>query len=795
MLQNYFLLAWRHLTKKKVYSVINIAGLSTGMAIALLIGLWINDELSFDHYFPNHQRLAIVLESDSAQGMHYRGSTIMVPLGAALRNNYSDLFSRTALYSDGGNHLYSFGTTTVSGPGIWSQPELPAMFGFKMVEGTMEAAKDPSTALIDQSLATALFGAGDPIGKTIKVDNEIPLKVGGVYQDLPKNTSLQGTTTPTRSIQAIMPWYNKSNSYCNSNTDWQDHNSILYVELAPGVNAEQATTRMKYIATSYFKSWHQELMIDPMDRAYLHDQIDASTGKESGGHITYVWLFGIIGIFTLLLACINFMNLATARSETRAREVGIRKTIGSHRWQLIGQFFTESILVALIAFVLALLLAGVSLPFFNNIADKQMTIPWTNAWFWSMTISFVLLTGLLAGSYPAFYLSHFRPVQVLKSRVVTGRWASLPRRALVVLQFTVSLTLIICTSIVYRQIIYTKDRPVGYSRAGLITVDINTPDLGNHRDAIRTALLHESLASNVGFSNMDLTNFNDGNGLDWPGKTPDQNAIMFRNVNISPDYGRTIGWTITQGRDLSPEMATDSAAMVINHAAAKAIGLRNIIGTNVKFFGMPYHIVGISADMVSDSPADTVGPAIFLGGRYTGKYIIRINPRLSAQTALAGMQTIFKTYNPASPFIYHFVDDDYSAKFKSAENIGNLASIFTALAIFISCLGLFGLASFIAERRTKEIGIRKVLGARVANLWGMLSKDFLLLVSLSFLIAIPLSAWGMEKLLHQYTYRADMSWWIFAAACTGILLITLATVSYQALRAALTNPTKSLRSE
>jgi ABC-type antimicrobial peptide transport system permease subunit len=445
--------------------------------------------------------------------------------------------------------------------------------------------------------------------------------------------------------------------------------------------------------------------------------------------------------------------------------------------------------------MLALLLASVSLPFFNNIADKQMTIPWTNAWFWSMAISFVGLTGLLAGSYPAFYLSHFRPVQVLKSRVVTGRWASLPRRALVVLQFTVSLTLIICTSIVYRQILYTKDRPVGYSRAGLITVDINTPDLGNHRDAIRTGLLQKNLASGVAFSNMTLTDFNDGNGLDWPGKTPDQNTIMFRNVNISPDYGRTIGWTITQGRDLSREMATDSAAMVINAAAAKAIGIRNIVGANVKFFGMPYHIVGVSADMVNVSPADTVEPAIFLGGRWTGKYIIRINPRLSAQTALSGMQRVFHTYNPSSPFIYHFVNDDYSAKFKSAENIGNLASIFTALAIFISCLGLFGLASFIAERRTKEIGIRKVLGARVVNLWGMLSKDFLLLVSLSFLISIPLSAWGMEKLLHQYTYRADLSWWIFAAACAGILLITLATVSYQALRAALTNPTKSLRME
>jgi putative ABC transport system permease protein len=795
MLQNYFLLAWRHLTKKKVYSAINIAGLSTGMAIAILIGLWINDELSFDHYFPNHRRVAIVQETASAEGIYYRGSTIMVPLGDAFRKNYSDLFSRTALYTDGSNHLYSFGTTTVSGPGVWSQPELPAMFGFRMVEGRLESAKDPSTALIDQSLATALFGAADPIGKTIKVDNELPLRIGGVYQDLPKNTSLQGSTAPTRSIQIIMPWYNKYNSYHNSNTDWQDGNSILYVELAPGVTAEQATARIKNIATSYFKDWHVDMMIDPLDRAYLHDQIDNSTGKESGGHITYVWLFGIIGIFTLILACINFMNLATARSETRAREVGIRKTIGSHRWQLVGQFFSESILVALIAFVLALFLASASLPFFNNIADKQMTIPWTNPWFWSMAISFVLLTGLLAGSYPAFYLSHFRPVQVLKGRIVTGRWASLPRRALVVLQFTVSLTLIICTSIVYRQIIYTKDRPVGYSRTGLITVDINTPDLGNHRDAIRTSLLHQGLASNVAFSNMSLTDFNDGNGLDWPGKTPDQNKIMFRNVNISPDYGRTIGWTITQGRDLSPEMATDSAGMIINAEAAKVIGLHNIVGTNVKFFGMPYHIVGISADMVYDSPADTVQPAIFLAGRYTGKYIIRINPRLSAQTALAGMQSIFKTYNPSSPFIYHFVDDDYSAKFKSAENIGNLAAIFTALAIFISCLGLFGLASFVAERRTKEIGIRKVLGARVANLWAMLSKDFLLLVSLSFIIAIPLSAWGMEKLLHQYTYRADMSWWIFAAACTGILLITLATVSYQALRAALSNPTKSLRTE
>jgi ABC-type antimicrobial peptide transport system permease subunit len=786
MLKNYFLVAWRNLRNNKIYSFINIAGLAAGMAIALLIGLWITDELSYDHYFPNHRRVAIGMTTASAQGISYTGGTVSMAMGQAFRSQYSDIFTRTALTCDGSKHLFSYGDKILSAPALWAQPELPAMLGFHMLQGSVASAKDPSTTLISQSLATAMFGKDDPIGKTIKADNEIEFRVGGVYEDLPLNTTLNG-------IEVLMPWYNKANNYHNSNTDWDDHNGQLYVELAPGVTAAQATNRVHLLPTPHFKSWREEALVYPLDKAHLYNEF--TNGQASGGRIRFVWLFGIIGGFVLLLACINFMNLSTARSEKRAKEVGIRKTIGSLKGQLIAQFLSESVLVALIAFILAVLLVEMTLPFFNQLAAKKMQLPWNNALFWLIIMGFALFTGILAGSYPAFYLSRFRPVQVLKGSFKVGRYAALPRRMLVVLQFTVSLTLIIGTVIVFRQILYTKDRPVGYSREGLFTVAMNTPELWKHYEALRTELLGSGLVANVAASNMTLTGFDDGNGLEWRGKRPDQDVIMFRNVNVTQDYGSTISWTILRGRDFSRDFATDSDAMILNAAAAKAIGIKDPVGETMKFFGKNYTIIGVSANMVNNSPYDTVAPAIFLGGSYTGQIIVHIKPGLSTHTALAGIEPIFKKYNPASPFLYGFVDDEYAAKFAAEERIGNLAAVFTGLAIFISCLGLFGLASFVAERRTREIGVRKVLGAGLLSLWGLLSKEFVGLVALSLLISIPLSRWAMSKWLQNYTYRSSMPWWIFAAAGAGILLITMATVSYQSLRAAMMNPTKSLRSE
>jgi putative ABC transport system permease protein len=489
------------------------------------------------------------------------------------------------------------------------------------------------------------------------------------------------------------------------------------------------------------------------------------------------------------------MNLSTARSEKRAKEVGIRKTIGSLRTQLIAQFLSESFLLAVIALFFALVLAQASLPFFNVLAAKQMSIPWTSPLFIATMLSFTIFTGLLAGSYPAFYLSAFKPVKVLKGKLQIGRSASLPRQMLVVLQFTVSLILIIGTTIVFRQILFTKDRPIGYSREGLFTVDMNTPDISNHYEALRAELIQQGLAANVAASDMKPTDFEDGNGLEWSGKRPDQNTIGFNNVNITPDYGRTIGWTITRGRDMSRDFPTDSNAAILNEKAVRSIGFKDPVGQIVKLFGKPYTIVGVCADMVNNNPYDTAQNAIFVGGRYTGEMIVKIKPANDPHKTLAAMAPVFKKYNPSSPFIFKFVDEAYAAKFEAEERIGNLAAVFTGLAIFISCLGLFGLAAFVAEQRTKEIGVRKVLGASIVNLWGLLSKEFLKLTGISILIAVPLSYYFMNKWLEGYIYHAPLSWWVFASAGAGIIVITMLTVSYQSLKAALMNPVKSLRSE
>ncbi|HLI92091.1 MAG TPA: FtsX-like permease family protein, partial [Puia sp.] len=616
----------------------------------------------------------------------------------------------------------------------------------------------------------------------------LPFRIGGVYQDLPRNSTFHN-------LQAIMPWDCNANSYRRDNTDWQDHNSQLYVELAPGVTAEQATARVKDLPGTYNKVLHEETLVYPIDKAYLYDYDHFSMNKPDGGRIRIVWLFGIIGVFVLFLACINFMNLSTARSEKRAKEVGIRKTVGSLRTQLIAQFLSESSLIAFLALFGALLLVYISLPFFNGLAGKEMAIPWSSPVFWLAIFGFTLFTGLLAGSYPAFYLSSFTPVYVLKGTLGAGRPRSLPRQVLVVIQFTVSLTLIIGTSTVYRQVLFTKDRPVGYHREGLFTVAMHTPDSYRNYEALRTELIQKGLAADVAASDMAPTSFKDNNSLDWSGKRPEQNLIGFWNVNITRDYGRTIGWTITRGRDMSRDFATDSNAAVLNEKAARAIGFKDPIGQVVKLSGKPYTIVGVSADMVNNSPYDTVEPAVFVAGGYTDEMIVKIKPGINPHTAIARMEPIFKKYNPSSPFMYKFVDETYETKFEAEERIGNLSAVFAGLAIFISCLGLFGLAAFIAEQRTKEIGVRKVLGASIVGIWALLSKEFLKLTVISIIISVPPAYYFMHKWLAGYHYQAPLSWWIFASPGAGIVAIALLTVSYQSLRAALMNPVKSLRTD
>jgi len=505
-----------------------------------------------------------------------------------------------------------------------------------------------------------------------------------------------------------------------------------------------------------------------------------------------VRLFSLLAIFILVIACINFMNLATARSEKRAKEVGIRKTVGSLRHQLIGQFLTESIIVAFIAFIVSIGLVELMLSFFNGLADKEMSIPWSNGWFWLLTLGFTFFTGLVSGSYPAFYLSGFEPIKVLKGTFRAGRFASLPRKVLVVVQFTVSVALIIGTIIVFRQIQFAKDRPVGYTREGLIAINMNTPDLYGHYDAIRQDLFATGAVENMAESSSPVTNVWSNNiGFNWEGKDPNS-LPLFGTVATTYDFGKTIGWQIKEGRDFSRDFATDSTAMILNESAVKLTGLKDVVGKTIKWNEGSYTVTGVIKDMVMESPYTPVKPTIFVMNMDWANIItIRIKPTAPLRDALAKIETVFKKYNPGAPFDYKFTDEEYAKKFDDEKRIGNLATFFAILAIFISCLGLFGLASFVAEQRTKEIGVRKVLGASVFNLWGMLSKDFVLLVIISCFIAIPIAWYYLDEWLQRYEYRTPISGWVFAVAAFGALGITLLTVSFQAIKAALANPVKS----
>jgi putative ABC transport system permease protein len=798
MLKNYLTIAWRNLVKNKMFSSINIIGLALGMAIALLIGLWIADELQFDHYHQHHDRLAQVgdlgfINKDTI----YTNQTVQMPLGNELRTKYGKDLKYVSLVAGGGPHTLAAGDKKVSGAAVYAEKDFPEMFTFDMVKGGRDVLKEPSTCMISQSMALAIFGHADPMNKTILIDNGIELKVGAVYKDLPENTTFY-------EIACIMPWENKANWWNSKDPqgNWYNHCGSLYVQVKDHVSMEQASASIKDAPTSHIQGYTQNSTLLPLDKLHLYNEF--TNGKMSGGRIQTVWLFGIIGIFVLLLACINFMNLSTARSERRAKEVGIRKAIGSLRSQLIGQFISESLAVSFMSLLLALLLVQISLPFFNGLADKHTSLPWGNVRFWVLLFTFTFLTGLIAGSYPAFYLSAFKPIKVLKGAFRVGRLAAIPRKVLVVVQFTVSVTLIIGTIIVFRQIGYAKDRPVGYSREGLIAVGMNTDDLHKHNEAIRTELLQSSAVTDMGESNSLPTEISSGNGgFYWKGVEPD-NTFNFGTIGVNYDFGHTVGWKILEGRDFSRDFPGDTAAvmggLIVNESAVKQMGLKHPVGEVVHYKGtifanVPHVIVGVVKDMVMESPYNKPVPVMFFCEGYLYDMVIRINPQMPLREALGKIEPVFKKYNPGSPFTYNFIDDIYAKKFADEERIGHLAGFFAVLAVFISCLGLFGLASFMAEQRVKEIGVRKVLGATVFNLWKLLSTDFLMLVILSCCISIPLAWYFLHAWLKKYEYRTDISWWIFAAAAAGALCITLLTVSYQAIQAALANPTKSLRSE
>jgi len=792
MFKNYFKTAWRAIGKSKAHSFINIIGLSLGMAVAILIGLWMYDELSFDKNFQNYDHIAKVIQNVTNNGEVQTWQSVPYPLAEELRKNYGSDFKHVVMGVNWGEHLLTFNEKKLNENGIFFEKEAAEMLRLEMVKGSSNL-DDPSSVLLSSSAAKACFGNQDPINKLIKIENYPPAKVTGVYKDLPHNCTFAD-------LNFISTWdFFYNNEDVKSIKDpWRPNFADLFVQLNDNADINNVSAKIKDAKLKKVNAQLQKmkpaLFLFPMSDWHLRSEF--KDGVNVGGAIQYVWMFGIIGVFVLLLACINFMNLSTARSEKRAKEVGIRKTIGSLRGQLIFQFFSESFLTVLFSFALSLLLVQLALPFFNRVADKQMSLLWSNPFFWLLCAAFIIFTALIAGSYPAFYLSSFKPVKVLKGTFKAGRFAALPRKVLVVVQFTVSVALIIGTIIVYKQIQFAKDRPVGYTRNGLVTIYSMNDEIRNHFSAVKDELLRTGVVASIAESGAPTTAiWGSSSGFSWKGKNPNL-SVDFGTVNASYDYGKTIGWQIKQGRDFSKDFATDSSSVILNEAAVHFMGLKNPVGETLMRLDKPFTIIGVINDMVMESPYDAAKPIVYsLSSDQGNVAIIRINQNISAKEALNKIEPVFKKFNPEEPFEYQFVNDDYAKKFGDEERIGKLAGFFAFLAIVISCLGLFGLASFVAEQRTKEIGVRKILGASVFNVWNLLSKDFVMLVVISFFIAIPLAHYFMHKWLQNYEYRTQMSLWIFAASIAGALLITILVVSFQSIKAAIANPVKSLRME
>jgi putative ABC transport system permease protein len=795
MFKNYFKIAWRNLIKNKVYSTINILGLATGMAVAMLIALWIWDEVTFDEYHTNHHQLAQLMTTFIGDdGDKQTGNAIAIPIAKELRMKYGSNFKNVALASWNFGHTLSAGETKITGQGMWVEANFPSMFSLKMLKGNINALSDPSSVLISASIGKSLFGNDDPMNKTIKVDNKNDFKVAGVYEDFPHNTTLYDA-------KLFLPWIKYitvENWLKDAQTQWNNHSFQAYAQVNTNGNIASISDKIKMASMAHKNAatdGKEELVLQPMDKWRLYSEF--KNGKAIGGRIQFVWLFTIIGIFVLLLACINFMNLSTARSEKRAKEVGIRKTVGSLRRQLIGQFLSESILVAFMSFILAILLVILLMPLFNTLADKNIGLPWGNWAFWLLALLFTLITGLISGSYPAFYLSKFEPIKVLKGTFRVGRFAALPRKILVVIQFTFSIALIIGTIIVFKQIQFAKGRPVNYIKEGLINIPMTTPDLYGHYDAIRGDLLSTGVVSNMAESSSPTTAvYSTQIGFNWQGKDP-STLPAFATIWATTEFGKTIGWKIKEGRDFSKVFATDSLAMILNEAAVKLIGMKqDVVGQTIQFNDKKYTVIGVIKDILMQSPYQPVQPTVFMYDQNNVSQVtVAIKPGIPVHDALGKIEAVFKRYNPGAPFDYTFNEDEYSKKFSDEQRIGNLATFFTVLAIFISCLGLFGLASFVAERRKKEIGVRKVLGASVFNLWQMLSKEFAILIIISCAISIPFAWYYLHQWLQGYQYRTEISVWVFIFSCCGALLITVLTVSFQAIKAALANPVKSLRTE
>jgi putative ABC transport system permease protein len=789
MIQNYLHIALRSLQRNLSYAFINLAGLSIGIASTLLILLWVHDELTFDTNFSNYESIHLVKVNIRADNGTITGSLSPYPLKDHLMHD--SRVAKTSI-SIGQSALLSVGDQKVRKSGLNASEDFLNMFDLPVIHGQRKGALDDMMSIVlTQSTAVALFGTDDVVGRMVTVKIEAPedLRISAVIADPPANCSLSN-------VHFFLPfsYYERTATWLRyARENWTNNSFNIHLQLQPGVSKTAVDQSIKgLIRQKSNNTVNAELFLHAMSRWHLYN--DFQNGEEAGGLIDYVVMFSCIGVFVLVMACINFMNLATARSQHRAREVGVRKSVGSTRIQLIIQFMGESIIMATLSLLAGIVLVEVFLPMYNTLVGKNLSIPYQSIAFWIFSLGLVFITGIIAGSYPALYLSAFKPARILKGDVLPERQRSAPRQFLVVVQNAFAILLITGTAIVSLQIDHLKGREAGYDRENLMLLRSNA-DIEKNYHALKEALVSSGAAIAMTRSNSPVTRIFVSGKISWPGMLPDEH-LEATHVATEYDYTKTLGVKLLEGRDFSPAFRSDTAAMLINKAAMEAMNLSAPIRQKIGMWGRQWTIIGVMDNVLMGSGSQDIQPLVMtMDPARSATITVRLPKSNDLPAAIKKVEGIFKQYNPDYPFEYRFADEEFDQKFSTIEMTSKLSGAFTVLAIFITGLGLFGMAAFTAEQRTKEIGIRKVLGASVASILILLSKDFSKMVLIAFTIATPVAWWLAGDFLQQYQVRIAMPVWVFPLAGAVSLLITTIIAMLQALKVARANPERSLRTQ
>ena len=788
MIKNYFKTAWRNLLQNKTFSLINIFGLALGMACSLVIMLWLKDEMNKDKFHQNGKRLYRVMENQ-----YYSGnvSTFEATPGILAENIVKDIPDIQAasqmLWEE--EPLFTVDNTYDKEKGRYVERDFLRMFSFKLTKGDPATALSrPDAVVISKKLAEKYFKGQDPVGKMILIDNKDNVMVTGVLDEIPKSSSL------TFDFLMSFEQWRKKNDWAK---EWGNNGPRCYVMLAQNASIDKVNAKIKKYIKTKNKDSNVELFLQNYGESYLYS--DWENGKQTGGRIEYVKIFSIVAIIILVIACINFMNLATARSLRRAREIGVRKVVGAGKRQLIGQFIGESLFVSFIAICFSLLIVVLLLPSFNTLTEKHLSIDFADPSFLLILLGLTVVTGVISGSYPALFMSSLKPIIVLKGLLKFRPGATYFRKALVVFQFSLSIILILGMIVIYRQIDFIHNKNLGFAKEDLLYIPLEG-ELQKTYPTFKEQLLKQPGIKYVTSAQSNPLEVGSSTyGVRWPGKDTTK-LILFSSNPVTYDYIKTMGIQMVAGRDFSNEYGLDTMNYLVNEAAAKKIGYKDPVGKELTMWGDKGMIVGVMKDYHHNSLHVPIEPLILRlhkkswGGTYWGNVIVRTEKGKTKQ-AIASMEKLYKQFNPGFPFKYYFTDDEIANRYKAEYTVSKLSRYFAFLAIFISCLGLFGLVTFTAEQKTKEIGIRKVLGASVTGIVGMLSKDFLTLVLIAAVIAFPVAWWAMHRWLNDFAYRVNIGWWVFVVAGIVAMLIALLTISFQSIKAAIANPVKSLRTE